>query len=253
MLTVVIIEDEKIAIEKLKNILFEIAPDINFAAIITSVKEGITYFSGSPKQDLIFCDIHLTDGLSFEIFNRFQIDAPVIFTTAYDEFIMKAFDYNGIDYLLKPVNIQELSKALHKYKLLQQHFSNTSSKLANLLEYINTPKKTRIIVKKGLENIAVKTEDIVLFYTENKIVYVIDKQKAKYIYDKNLSILESELDSDIFFRANRKYVVNINFIKSYKSYEKVKLMVDLCVPDVPHQIVISQETAAEFKKWMAGV
>lgn len=253
MLTVVIIEDEKIATEKLKNTLIEIAPDIIFAVIITSVKEGITYFSGSPKQDLIFCDIHLTDGLSFEIFNRFQIDAPVIFTTAYDEFILKAFDYNGIDYLLKPVSIQELSKALQKYKLLQQHFNNTSNKLANLLQYINTPKKTRIIVKKGLENIAVKTEDIVLFYTENKMVYVIDRQKAKYIYDKNLSILASELDPDVFFRANRKYVVNINFIKSYKSYEKVKLMVELSVPDIPHQIVISQETAGEFKKWMAGV
>jgi len=253
MLTVVIIEDEKIATEKLKNTLIEIAPDIIFAVIITSVKEGITYFSGSPKQDLIFCDIHLTDGLSFEIFNRFQIDAPVIFTTAYDEFILKAFDYNGIDYLLKPVSIQELSKALQKYKLLQQHFNNTSNKLANLLQYINAPKKTRIIVKKGLENIAVKTEDIVLFYTENKMVYVIDRQKAKYIYDKNLSILASELDPDVFFRANRKYVVNINFIKSYKSYEKVKLMVELSVPDIPHQIVISQETAAEFKKWMAGV
>ncbi|HEY6975094.1 MAG TPA: LytTR family DNA-binding domain-containing protein [Chitinophagaceae bacterium] len=252
MLTVVIIEDEKIAIEKLRNILFEIAPDINFNAVITSVKEGITYFSGSPKQDLIFCDIHLTDGLSFEIFNRFQIDAPVIFTTAYDEFIMKAFDYNGIDYLLKPVNIQEVSKALQKYKLLQQHFSNASNKLANLLEYINTPKKTRIIVKKGLENIAVKTEDIVLFYTENKMVYVIDRQKVKYIYDRNLSILEAELDPVIFFRANRKYVVNINFIKSYKTYEKVKLILELSVSDISHQIIISQETSAEFKKWIAG-
>src|SRR4051794_19659756 len=253
MLSIVIIEDERLAIDKIKSILSELIPDINFAAVITSVKEGIDYFSSYPKPDLIFCDIHLTDGLSFEIFNRFQIDAPVIFTTAYDEFIMKAFDYNGIDYLLKPVNIQELSKALQKYKVLQQHFSNTSNKLANLLEYINTPKKIRIIVKKGLENIAVKTEDIVLFYTENKMVYVIDRQKAKYIYDKNLSILASELDPAVFFRANRKYVVNINFIKSYKSYEKVKLMVELAVPDIPHQIVISQETAAEFKKWMAGV
>src|SRR3982750_4095160 len=117
MLNVVIIEDEKLAIEKLKNILTDLMPSIHFSAVITSVKEGITYFSESPRQDLIFCDIHLTDGLSFEIFNRFQIDAPVIFTTAYDEFIMKAFDYNGIDYLLKPVNVQELSKALQKYKL----------------------------------------------------------------------------------------------------------------------------------------
>jgi DNA-binding LytR/AlgR family response regulator len=252
MLNVVIIEDEKFAIDKLKNILSELVPDINFAAIITSVKEGIDYFSGSPKRDLIFCDIHLTDGLSFEIFNRFQIDAPVIFTTAYDEFIMKAFDYNSIDYLLKPVNIQELSKALQKYKSLQQHFSHSANKLTNLLEYIGAPRKTRMIVKKGLENIAIKMEDIVLFYTENKMVYLIDKQKSKYVYDKNLSLLELELDPVLFFRANRKYVVNINFIKSYKTYEKVKLILELSVPDIQHQIIVSQETAPEFKKWLSG-
>src|SRR5437764_12474149 len=161
MLSIVIIEDERLAIDKLKSILSELISDINFAAVITSVKEGIDYFSGYPKPDLIFCDIHLTDGLSFEIFNSFQVDAPVIFTTAYDDFIMKAFDYNGIDYLLKPVNIQELSKALQKYKSLEQHFNNPANKLANLLEYISIPKKTRIIVKKGVENIAVKTEDII--------------------------------------------------------------------------------------------
>lgn len=253
MLNVIIIEDETPAIDKLKGILSELVTDINFAAIITSVKQGIDYFSRHPKPDLIFCDIHLTDGLSFEIFNSFQIDAPVIFTTAYDEFIMKAFDYNGIDYLLKPVNKQEVSKAYQKYKSLQQHFNPASGRLSNLLEYLGTPKQSRIIVKKGLENIALKIEDVVLFYTENKVVYLIDKQKSKYIYDRNLSILESELDPILFFRANRKYIVNINFIKSYKVFEKVKLIVELIIPDIAHQIIISQETAPEFKKWLVGV
>ena len=252
MLSVVIIEDERLATEKLKGILAELIPDVNFAAIITSVREGMDYFSGNPRPDLIFCDIHLTDGLSFEIFNSFQVDAPVIFATAYDEFIMKAFDYNGIDYLLKPVNIQEVSKAYQKYRSLQQHFSSTSGKLTNLLEYLGTPRKTRIIVKKGLENIALKIEDVVLFYTENKIVYLIDKQRSKYIYDKNLSELESELDPAIFFRANRKYIVNINYIKSYKTFEKVKLVLELIIPEMQHQIILSQETAPDFKKWLAG-
>lgn len=253
MLNVIIIEDETPAIEKLKGILSELITDINFVAAITSVKEGIDFFSHYHKPDLIFCDIHLTDGLSFEIFNSFQTDAPVIFTTAYDEFIMKAFDYNGIDYLLKPVNRQEVLKAYQKYKSLQQHFNPASSKLSNLLDYLGTPKKSRIIVKKGLENIALKIEDVVLFYTENKVVYLIDKQKSKYIYDRNLSILESELDHAIFFRANRKYIVNINFIKSYKAFEKVKLVVELTISDIPHQIIISQETAPEFKKWLVGI
>jgi DNA-binding LytR/AlgR family response regulator len=252
MLNVVIIEDERLAIDKLKGILSELIADINFTAVITSVKEGMDYFSGNPKPDLIFCDIHLTDGLSFEIFNSFQVDAPVIFATAYDEFIMKAFDYNGIDYLLKPVNIQEVSKAYQKYRSLQQHFSSAPGKLTNLLEYLGAPRKTRIIVKKGLENIALKIEDVVLFYTENKVVYLMDKQKSKYIYDRNLSELESELDPVIFFRANRKYIVNINYIKSYKTFEKVKLILELTIPDLQHQIILSQETAPDFKKWLAG-
>jgi len=252
MLNAVIIEDEQLAIDKLKSILTELVPEIHFSATLTSVKEGMAYFAGFPKPDIIFCDIHLTDGLSFEIFNNFQVDAPLIFTTAYDEFIMKAFDYDSIDYLLKPVNVQEVSKAVQKYKLLQQHFNQNVQKLNSLLEYLGPPKKTRILVKKGTEHIALKLEEIVLFYTENKVVYLIDRQKFKYIYDRNLSISSNELDETIFFRANRKYIVNINYIKSFRSYEKVKLILEFSLPDFSHQVIISQETAPDFKKWLAG-
>jgi len=122
-----------------------------------------------------------------------------------------------------------------------------------LLQYIGVPKRSRIIVKKGLENIALRLEEIVLFYTENKVVYLVDRHRCKYIYDRNLSISESELDPAVFFRVNRKYIVNINFIKSYKTFERVKLIIELSVPDIPHQIVISQETAPDFKKWLSGI
>lgn len=253
MLNVVIIEDERLAVDKLKAILTEVIAGINFSAVINSVEEGINYFSQSPGPDLIFCDIHLTDGLSFEIFNRVRVDSPVIFATAYDEFIMKAFDYNGIDYLLKPVSKEEVLKAYQKYNSLQFHFNASAPALKNVIHLFTARKKTRIIAKRGLENIAVRLEDIVLFYTEHKLVFLYDRNGSKYLYDKSLAELDLELDKNIFFRANRKYILNINFIRSYKTYEKVKLMVELNVPAVQHQVIISQETAPEFKSWLSGV
>ena len=162
---------------------------------------------------------------------------------------MNAFEYNGIDYLLKPVSETELQKAIIKYRKLEKHFSNQPS-LNNLVQYVNTRKKTRLIVKKGLENISLRLEDIILFFTENKIVYVVDKWSKKYLVDRNLGELEEDLDDNIFFRANRQYIININYIKGFKSYEKVKLQVDLIIPELNYCIIISQETAPAFRKWM---
>ena len=162
---------------------------------------------------------------------------------------MNAFEYNGIDYLLKPVSEDELQKAIIKYRKLEKHFSNQPS-LNNLVQYVNTRKKTRLIVKKGLENISLRLEDIILFFTENKIVYVVDKWSKKYLVDRNLGELEEDLDDNIFFRANRQYIININYIKGFKSYEKVKLQVDLIIPELNYCIIISQETAPAFRKWM---
>jgi len=247
----VIIEDEKHAAESLMNVLKETEEDIEVTALISSVKDGIEYFSKPFKTDIILCDVQLPDGLSFEIFNRVSIDSPVIFITAYNAFVLRAFDYNGIDYLLKPVTSQDITKAFQKYKLLEQHFSSANKSLNGLLEYMNLKKRTRLIVKKGIENISLKLEDIVLFFTENKVAYVIDKNKKKYISYKNLTELESELDTSEFFRANRKYIININYVKGYKTFEKVKLLVELTVPDIEHPVIISQETAADFRKWMS--
>ena len=249
MLNTVIIEDERPALENLVTNLTSLADDIHVTARLTSVRESIEYLSQQPAVDLIFSDVQLNDGLSFEIFNQGDVRIPVIFITGYDEFMMNAFEYNGIDYLLKPVDKDDLRKALTKYRMLEKHFTNHHS-LNSLLKYVGDHKKTRILVKKGMENISLRLDDVVLFYTENKIVYVVDRWGKKYLADKNLGEMENELDENTFFRANRQYIVNINFIRGFKAYEKVKLIVDLTLPDLNHSVIISQEMAPQFREWM---
>ncbi|MEI9808063.1 MAG: LytTR family DNA-binding domain-containing protein [Bacteroidota bacterium] len=250
MINAIIIEDERPAMENLVSTLSSLADDVQVAARLGSVRESIEYLSQQqPAADLIFSDVQLGDGLSFEIFNQTGIRIPVIFITGYDEFMLNAFEYNGIDYLLKPVDTESLRKALNKYRMLEKHFTNHNS-ITNLLQYIGNHKKKRMIVKKGMENISLRLEDVVLFYTENKIVYVIDRWGKKYLADKNLSEMEEELDNTIFFRANRQYIININFVRGFKSYEKVKLMVELTLPELNHPIIVSQEMAPQFREWM---
>lgn len=249
MLNALIIEDERPAQETLVHTLAAVAQDVHVAARLATVRESIDYLAGHPDVDLIFSDVQLSDGLSFEIFNHGNIHIPVIFITGYDEFMLNAFEYNGIDYLLKPVDKLELQKALAKYRMLQKHFTNHHN-LGRLVQYVGDHRKKRLIVRKGLENIPLRFDDVVLFYTENKIVYVIDRSGKKYLVDKNLAELEDELDQEVFFRANRQYIININFIRGFKAYEKVKLIIDLTIPDLNHAIIVSQEMAPQFREWM---
>lgn len=250
MLNTIIIEDERPSRESLLQTLSRVSADVNLMASITSVQEGISYLGQPRNVDIIFSDIQLPDGLSFEIFRHCVVDSPVIFVTAFDEFMMNAFEYNGIDYLLKPVDEKEMDKALKKYNMLQHHFATKANDLSRLVNPFLQTKKTRLVVKKGIESIALPFDDIVLFFTENKVVYVLDKSGKKYLSDKNLGDLEMELDKNRFFRANRQYIVNINYIRSFKPYEKVKLQIDLATNDISHAIIVSQETAPAFRKWV---
>src|SRR5258708_3343645 len=250
MLKAIIIEDEKPAMEMLVHTLAQAGADVQVEAILSSVAESIDYLSGHSKADLIFSDVQLQDGLSFEIFRNSDINIPVIFITGYDEFIMNAFTFNGIDYLLKPVNKNELKNALLKYRMFEKHFANHNEMVRNIVDHFDHRKKSRLVVRKGLEHIALRLEDVVLFYTENKLVYVIDRLGKKYLADKNLGDLEEDLDETVFFRANRQYIINVNFIRGFKTYEKVKLQVDLSVPDLNHCIIVSQENAPQFRQWI---
>jgi DNA-binding LytR/AlgR family response regulator len=250
MLNAIIIEDERPAMEALVQTLSEIPADVQVEAVLSTVTESIDYLSGSPAVDIIFSDVQLPDGLSFEIFKKISVQIPVIFITGYDEFMMNAFTFNGIDYLLKPIDKKDLENALLKYHNFEKHFAAQGHKIGNLVRNFETRKKNRLVVRKGLEHIALKLEDIILFYTENKLVFVIDRSGKKYLSDKTLGELGEILDNDIFFRANRQYIININFIKGFKTYEKVKLQVDLIIPDLNHCIIVSQETSPQFKEWI---
>ncbi|HEX2608045.1 MAG TPA: LytTR family DNA-binding domain-containing protein [Flavisolibacter sp.] len=252
MIKTIIIEDEKPVLDNLIHVLAQVSQDIHITATLSSVKEGMNYMSAQPEADLILSDVQLTDGLSFEIFNEVKTNIPVIFITAFDHFMLSAFEYNGIDYLLKPVSQSDLSKALSKYQKLERHFSaDYGAALQKFVQPFGGKRKQHLLVRRGLENILLRLEDVVLFYTENKVVFVLDQQGKKYVCDKNLSDLEMELDASVFFRANRQYIVNIEYIRSFKAYEKVKLKIDLSLTDADHFIIVSQETAPLFKKWIS--
>jgi two-component system LytT family response regulator len=252
MINTVIIEDEKRASDHLVALLKEVDPDLNIIATLASIRESLDYLTENIHIDLIFSDVQLADGLSFNIFSNISVCAPVIFVTGYDRFMLNAFESNGIDYLLKPVSQEDLFKALIKYKNLKRHFSLQEHEMTMkyLMQINGSQKRSRIIVRKGIENISLLLSDVVLFFTENKITYVIDKSGKKYMTDKNLTDLERELDNKTFFRASRQYILNINYIKGFKTYERVKLWVELTLNDFSHSIIISQETAPQFRKWI---
>ncbi len=216
MINAVIIEDEAMAQAKLMSALKEVSVEVNVQTILATVKESIIYFKNNASPDIIFCDVQLSDGLSFEIFRETKIQVPVIFTTGFDKFILYAFENNGIDYLLKPVSNEELNKSLLKYQKLKNHFAFQTQSLENLFQELNVKKKTRMIVKKGIDHVSIKMEDIALFYTENKIVFLIDRFGKKFISDKTMNELETELDDSVFYRANRQYIINLSFVKSYR-------------------------------------
>jgi two-component system LytT family response regulator len=248
----IIIEDEVPALEHLLYTLKQINHSIEIVAVLPSVKEAIAFFDANTAHaDIIFSDVQLSDGLSFHIFDAVTIKTPVVFITGYDQFMLNAFEHNGIDYLLKPVEKEELEKALLKYQMLQKHFSiSNEQSMTRLLQAFIPKRRSRLLVKKGFEVVPLALEDIVLFYLDKRIVYVVDKSGIKYIIDKTLTELNEELDGETFFRVNRQYIVNIDYIKSYRLYERVKLQVNLTLPDIKHFIVVSQDTAPFFKQWM---
>ncbi|HEV9038260.1 MAG TPA: LytTR family DNA-binding domain-containing protein [Puia sp.] len=245
---VLIVEDERPASENLVEELLAIDENIDVVAGCNSVDETVRWLNRNPQPDLILMDIQLSDGLSFNIFKACEVTCPVIFTTAYDKYLTQAFEYSSIDYLLKPISQDKLKNAIKKYKTLRSHFVNSQEP-----EYLNhnDRKRSRILVRKGVEFQAVRVEDAGYFFTEHKLIFLVDKENRKYMAEKsNLSELEEELDRSIFYRANRKYIINANYIRRFKPLERSKISVELTLP-VNEEIIISQENSASFKKWIA--
>lgn len=252
MIYVLIIEDETTSLENLLYHLKLTKEPINIVGKLESLEEMIAWFSVNKEPDLIFMDIELKDGISFSIFEKVKITAPIIFTTAFDTYMVQAFEQSGIDYLLKPIGEKELLAAITKYKNLKNHFLNNYDKLLTYLNRKQEKKRSRIIVKRGVEFQSVQLDSVAYFFTKNKITFLVTNEGTKYLLDKTLKELEDELDPATFYRANRKFIININYIKSYKVFDKVKLLVEMVIP-VAEDIVISQETASDFKAWISNI
>jgi two-component system, LytTR family, response regulator len=247
-MTAIIIEDEKPALEKLKSGLHKANPDIEILACLTSIEQATSWLQSNTQPDLIFMDIELSDGLSFQILEQSSIQSPIIFTTAYDEYWQEAFEHNSIDYLLKPIKQEKLETALSKYHRLKEHFAGN---LQNLLNWQkgNSAYKKKFLVKRGSDYISIKVEDIAYFYASHKVVCLVNNQSHKFILDESLSELEEQLDSSMFYRVNRKYLVNLNAIQRIRAYPKSKLQLDL-LPAVEEEVLIAQENVSSFKDWM---
>lgn len=249
---VLIIEDEKPAARRLSRMLEKM--DIGVNAMLHSVEESLVWFQNNEHPDLIFLDIQLSDGLSFEIFDTIKITSAIIFTTAYDEYALQAFKLNSIDYLLKPIDTDELKNAVVKYKERipnRQAMAIDFDEIKNLLiNPLDREYKKRFTVKIGQHLKMIPIDSIECFYSENKGTYIHTNDNRDYLLDLTLEQLESELDPQSFFRVSRKFYVNIQAIKDIISYTNSRLQIKLNSYQ-DQQVIVSRERVRDFKDWIA--
>jgi two-component system LytT family response regulator len=253
---VIVIEDEIPAAEKLSRYLTKYDASIQVAAHLTSIKDAVNWLQEKQESiDLIFMDIQLTDGLSFQIFQQVSIKKPVIFITAFNEFALDAFKVNSIDYLLKPITFTDLSASLKKLENLREQLQWSPQKTEQLQEVFITPKtaayKNRFMVKLGDHIRSITSDQIALFYADGRDVYLVTTQSRKFIIDYTLETLEDLLEPKIFFRINRTYILNINSIKDVIVYSNSRLKITL-TQEFDKEIVVSREKVGPFKEWFDG-
>ena len=250
-MNVIIIEDEKPSARRLQRMLDKL--NIQAETMLHSVEESIEWFQNNEHPDLIFLDIQLSDGLSFEIFETVSVKSAIIFTTAYDEYALQAFKLNSIDYLLKPIDEEELEKAINQYKenipvnkQVTLDFNDIKSLLVNPIE---REYKKRFSVKVGQHLKLVNSDDIECFYSENKGTYLFTSDGRNYLIDLSLEQLEDELEPNTFFRISRKFFVNINAIKDMVSYTNSRLQIKLNTFN-EQEVIVARERVKDFKNWL---
>lgn len=246
-MNIIIIEDELPARAKLIAMLQLLDPSIKVIAQLGSVKESLDWLNENREPELAFVDIQLSDDHSFEIFRKHPVKFPVIFTTAYDKYLLESFEFNSIDYLLKPITEEKLNRSLQKVQKLEQHFLQ-----GNILKLLQqqAPTKGRIVARKGTEFVALDLDEVAYFFTEHKIVFVRDFSGRQMIVDKNLGELETELSKENFFRINRKFIAHQKAIDRFKP-DNGKIRVFL-KPEIKEEVHVSKETAPEFRVWIAS-
>lgn len=249
---ILIVEDEELAAKKLQKTLLSIDPDAEVAGITESIKSTVEWLEDNPAPDLVLMDIELADGQSFEIFNMTQVKSPVIFTTSYDEFALKAFKVNSVDYLLKPIQKDELQAALDKFRKMKEDKAGVNlDSLVKELQLKLQPKeyRKRFLVKHAQKLVSIEVEEISYFYSDGRLNFFKTNDNKKFVVDYTMDELEDMLDPDKYFRISRSFYVSIASIDKIDDYFGNRLILGL-KPAVEKEALVSREKVTEFKKWM---
>ncbi len=247
----VIVEDEAIASRRLRQLIVELAPELTIVSEITSVESGLKWFRDNPLPDLIFLDIQLNDGYGFDILDQLKEHPPIIFTTAYNEYAIRGFKYNGLDYLLKPIAREDLQKALNKFRKTKkiQSRSSDTEKLEDLKNFFQKEYKLRFMVKVGNQFKAFSVADIAYFKSHEGMIFLHTYQGQKYPIEYSIDQLEEILNPVDFFRINRKYMVSVKAVVEIHTYFNSRLLLRL-EPKEADQVIVSRERTSNFKKWL---
>jgi two-component system, LytTR family, response regulator LytT len=257
---VLIVEDEPLAVKKLQRLLNEVAPDLNIAGTAGSIRTAVEWLENNPAPDLIFLDIELSDGQSFEIFQRVTVKSPVIFTTSYDEFALKAFKVNSVDYLLKPIQREDLAAAIEKYRNIKLEYAKSAypvtSSIESLLQSlsgnaggINREYRTRFLVKHLQKLVSVDVSDIAYFWSEGRVNFFKVRGGQKYIVDYTLDEIEEMIPANDWFRVNRQFIVSVPSVAEIHLYFNNRLKLNL-TPKEPEEVLVSRERVSDFKVWL---
>lgn len=246
---VLIIEDERLAAERLIKLLNETGVSVEILKVLETVEESINWFADNPAPDLVFMDIQLSDGVCFEIFESVKIATPIIFTTAYDKYAIQAFKVNSVDYLLKPVELDALNKAIEKYHTLFPRQEIGQGKVDHLYEQLVKKYKTRFFVKIGIHFQSVSIDDIACFFIRERSTFLKTIVGKNYDLDYSLDQIARMVNPEQFFRINRNYIINLDSIADIISYSTNRLRVKL--KNFDHlDLVISRDKTPDFKKWL---
>lgn len=251
---VLIIEDEQAAAELLKKLLFSFDKSINIISVIDSIEKSVEWLNVNSHPDLIFLDIQLSDGLSFNIFKQVEVNCPIIFTTAYDQYALNAFEINSIDYLLKPISLEKLEKSILKFEKIQKSYSKAinadMNRLLAKLSISQNSFKTRFLVNKSDHSFIVEVNEIAYFISDQKVVFAVTKDKQKHMLNEVLDSIAGNVDPSMFFRINRQMIVSIDSIKKINNYFNYKLKLELFPPMNDDNTIVSRAKVKEFKEWV---
>ncbi len=251
MTKILIVEDEKPAATRLSKLVKGLDTKIEIIGIVDSVEDAVFWFENEQQPDLAFFDIQLADGQSFQIFEQTNVACPVIFTTAFDQYAIKAFKVNSIDYLLKPIDPKELEQAWQKYQTTHRRNDQSITQLWTAFQQINEQKnfKERFLIKKGDQYKYLTIKEIAYFYSEEGLTFIMSNDGKRYVIDDKLDQLENTINPKLFFRINRKFIIGENAIQKISTYFNSRLILNV-QPSFDGNIIVARERVGSFKEWL---